>query len=80
MLSQHGLKAKFFGFGLGLIVSGLGLVLGLVQRWICLQVVVSIAIVVNKLSDIAYGNAMALTLSFDTSMTTIAIFLELNSN
>jgi len=28
---QHGLKAKFFG--LGLVVSGLGLVLGLEQRW-----------------------------------------------
>ena len=30
---QHGLKANFFGLGLGLVVSGLGLVLGLVQRW-----------------------------------------------
>jgi len=30
---QHGLKANFFG--LGLVVSGLGLVLGLMQRWPC---------------------------------------------
>ena len=99
----HGLKAKFFGLGLGLVVSGLGLFLGLVQRWprshlgwpcglvvnhqnlvmnesqpsvteYFLQVVVSIAIVVSKLSDIRefYG--------IDTIMTAIAIFLELNSN
>ena len=30
---QHGLKAKFFGLSFGLVASGLGLVLGLVQRW-----------------------------------------------
>jgi len=30
-LSQYDLKAKFFG--LGLVVSGLGLILGLVKRW-----------------------------------------------
>ena len=36
-------------------------------------------IVVSKLSDIQECY-MALTLSFDIIMTTIAIFLELNSN
>jgi len=30
---QNGLKAKYFGLGLGLVVAGLGLVLGLMQRW-----------------------------------------------
>ena len=32
---QHVLKAKFFDLGLGLVVSGLGLVLGLMQHWPC---------------------------------------------
>ena len=108
---QRGLKAKFFGLCLSLVVSGLGLVLGLVQHWprsylgwrrglvvnhqnlvmnelqpsvteylSASSKIVSIAKVVSKLSDI--GIAMALTLSFDTIMTAIAIFhfLELNSN
>jgi len=69
---QQGLKAKFFG--LGLVVSRLGLVLGLVQRWPRYHLGWPRGLVNH------HNLVVNLTLSFDTIMTSIAIFLELNSN
>ena len=88
----------FFGLGPGhkLVVSGLGLVLGLVQRWPRSYLGWPLGLVVihqNLLSVTEYLAASSSEYShscklsdmrqcygIDTLMTTIAIFLELNSN